>query len=128
MPSVALWNCLSSRFGILNTFAIACIVEAIGVAASILWFSIIGVLLSAIFLGGTFMGLTALGLMAARSLSIGDPRQSIALMTAAFGVGQIVGPIVAGSMADKSGGFTDPTLAAAVVLVIAASLAIRAKH
>jgi hypothetical protein len=73
MPSVALWNYLSSQWGILNTFAVACLVEAIGVAASLIGTAIAGVLLAAILLGGTFMGLTALGLSAANNLSTGEP-------------------------------------------------------
>jgi predicted MFS family arabinose efflux permease len=74
------------------------------------------------------MGLTALGLTAARKFSAGDPRRNIALMTAAFGTGQIVGPALAGVMADQLGGFIAPTLAAAISLVIAASLALWARH
>ena len=124
MPSVALWNHLSSQWGILNTFAVACLVEAIGVAASLIGTAVAGVLLAAILLGGTFMGLTALGLGAAYNLSTGEPRRIIALMTAAFGTGQIVGPALAGLMVDKLGSFTAPTLAAATSLVIAAILAL----
>jgi MFS family permease len=128
IPSVAFWNHLSSRWGTLNTFAIACLIEAIGVAASLIESAVVGVLLAAVFLGGTFMGLTALGLTAARKFSTGDPRRNIALMTAAFGTGQIVGPALAGVMADQLGGFIAPTLAAAISLVIAASLALWARH
>ena len=128
MPSVALWNHLSSQWGILNTFAIACLIEAIGVAASLIGSAVIGVLLAAVFLGGTFMGLTALGLSAAHKLSTGDPRRTIASMTAAFGIGQIVGPTLAGLMADTFGSFTAPTFAAAISLVAAASLALWARH
>src|SRR5215472_19330644 len=50
MPSVALWNHLSSQWGILNTFAVACLVEAIGVAASLIGTAVAGVLLAAILL------------------------------------------------------------------------------
>src|SRR5262249_58187957 len=92
MPSVALWNHLSSQWGILNTFAVACLVQAIGLAASLIGTAVAGVLLAAILLGGTFMGLTALGLSAAYNLSTGVPRPTILFMTSAFGTGQILGP------------------------------------
>jgi cyanate permease len=49
-------------------------------------------------------------------------------MTAAFGTGQIVGPALAGLMADKFGSFTAPTFAAAISLVIAAILALWARR
>jgi MFS family permease len=45
-----------------------------------------------------------------------------ALMTAAFGVGQILGPIVAGFLAQWSGSFFVPSIAAAAVLVASAGL------
>jgi predicted MFS family arabinose efflux permease len=44
------------------------------------------------------------------------------MMTAAFGVGQIVGPVVAGWIAERTGSFTVPTMIAAVALVACAAL------
>jgi cyanate permease len=46
----------------------------------------------------------------------------IALMTAVFGVGQIVGPALAGWLFDRTGSFTLPSLLAAGALVLAALL------
>src|SRR5215475_5210570 len=125
-PSVVLWGALGRRIGILPAFAVASLVEAAGVAASVLWLQTMGVVIAALFLGGTFMGLTALGLIAAREAGEGDPRGRIALMTAAFGLGQIVGPAVAGFAYDATGSLVMPSLAAAVALVIAALLSILA--
>lgn len=122
IPSVAVWTRLARRFGIARAFAAACVVEAIGVAASVLSPTIAGVYLAAVFLGGTFMGLTALGLVGARLLSTGDPRRGIGLMTASFGLGQMVGPVVAGLMHDRLGDFTAATMLAAGALVVAAAL------
>jgi predicted MFS family arabinose efflux permease len=70
------------------------------------------------------MGLTALGLIAAREAGDGDPRGRIALMTAAFSLGQIIGPTFAGFAYDATGSLAMPSLAAAVALVIAAVLAL----
>jgi predicted MFS family arabinose efflux permease len=120
-PSVALWTRLGARWGILATYAIAAIVEAIGVAASAVWMTEATVILSAILVGGTFMGLTALGLIAARE-GEGDPRGRIALMTAAFSAGQIVGPTFAGYVYDVTGSFAGPSWCAAAALVLAAAL------
>ena len=113
-PSVALWGAIARRWGILNGFAIAAIVEALGIAASVLWESPLTVIAAAVLLGGTFMGLTALGLIAAAG--------RIAMMTAAFGVGQIIGPIVAGYLFDLTGSLRMPTLAAAAALLVACAL------
>src|SRR5581483_155494 len=82
IPSVPLWTALAARIGVRRAFAVAALIEAIGVAASVEWQSLPGVLLAAVFLGGTFMGLTALGLLAARDLASAAPQQAIARMTA----------------------------------------------
>ena len=77
---------------------------------------------AALFLGGTFMAITALGLVGARSLSASDPRRVLALMSGAFGAGQIVGPTLGGALFDRTGSFTLPSLLAAGTLVLAALL------
>lgn len=121
-PSVILWSKIGARIGIPQAFAVACLVEAVGVAASVLWLSAAGVILAGILLGGTFMGITALGLIEGRRLAPGDPRRILALMTAAFGLGQIVGPTFAGVLFDMTGSFLLPSVMAAGALLVAALL------
>ena len=121
-PSVGLWDWVGRRTGIIRAFALACALEALGVAASVLWLRTPGVILAAALLGGTFMGITALGLVAARRLSRGDPRRALAVMTAAFGAGQIVGPAFAGAVSDATESFLAPSLTAAGALLVAAVL------
>lgn len=124
LPSVALWNRLGASFGIYRMFAAGCVVEAAGVAASVLWTSLTGAVVSAILLGGTFVSITALGIAGARRLAPANPQRTLALMTAAFGLGQIVGPAFAGFVHDITGTFTWPSLAGAGALLIAAALAL----
>jgi len=127
-PSVVLWNAVASRRGVPATFAIAAVVEAVGVLASVAWPSAAGVFMAAILVGGTFMGLTALGLVQARALATGDPGRALALMTVAFGLGQIIGPVFAGSVSDRMGSFTAPSIVAGTALLLAAVLARKADH
>ncbi len=122
-PSLVLWTWVGARIGVARAFALACLVEAVGVAASVLWIAVPGVVLAAALLGGTFMGITALGLVGARRLTRGDSRRVLALMTAAFGLGQIVGPAFAGLLFDRTGSFVASSLMAAAALVTAAVLA-----
>jgi predicted MFS family arabinose efflux permease len=124
IPSVAAWSRIARRFGVLRAFALACLVEAIGVFASVTWLSVPGLLIAAAFLGGTFMGLTALGLIAARSLAQGNARRALAGMTAAFGLGQAIGPVAAGYGFDVTGSFLLPSLIAAFGLCVAMALAL----
>ena len=123
VPSVAAWSMLARRYGVTNVFAFAGLVEAAGVVASVLWLDMVGILFAAAVLGGTFMGLTALGLMAARELAPANAGRLLALMTAAFGFGQIIGPAIAGFGHDLSGSYMTPSLLAAAGLCLAAVLA-----
>lgn len=126
-PSVAFWTWIARRVGIARAFALACLAEAVGVAASVVQTSA-SVLLGAALVGGTFMGLTALGLIGARRLSAGDPRSTLAIMTAAFGLGQIVGPAFAGLVYDATGSFVLPSLTAVAALLIGAFLALTVRE
>jgi predicted MFS family arabinose efflux permease len=125
VPSVALWNGFARRVTIPRAFALAALVEAAGIIASVVSQSYAGVLIASVCVGGTFMGLTALGLMRARELAQGDARQVLALMSSAFGLGQILGPIVAGFAFEHLQSFTLPSLTAALALIAAAALVAR---
>ncbi len=121
-PSVVFWGWVGRRWSVRGAFGVACLVAAGGVAMSVLGGGIWPVLLAAGLLGGTFVGLTALGLVNVRRMSVGNPRRNLALMTAAFGLGQMVGPTFAGVLHDSLGSYQVPSLLAAVALVAAAGL------
>ena len=122
-PSVALWPWIARRFSTSAAFALACVIEAAGVLASVAWQTASGIVVAASLVGGTFMAITALGLIQARAVATGDPRRALAMMTGAFGLGQIIGPAFAGIVSDSLGSFTVPSIAAAVALLLAAELA-----
>lgn len=119
-PSVALWSRLAARTSARTAYSAACLLQAVGVAASVLWPSGAGAVLSAALLGGTFMGQTSLGLAEARRLVPDNPRPALALMTAAFGFGQVIGPVLAGYLSDRLGSFSLASLLAAGALLAAA--------
>ncbi|MBD8893958.1 YbfB/YjiJ family MFS transporter [Labrenzia suaedae] len=121
-PSIFIWNKIALRLGGRRSIALACLLEAGGVALSVLSSSSLGILLAAALLGATFMGITAMGLMEARRLTRGDQRRILAVMTASFGLGQSLGPWLAGYLHQVSGGFTSASLAAAAALLLAAAL------
>lgn len=122
IPSVWFWNRVGRRFGFPRTFALACAVEAVGVIASVALGGYAGPLVGGVLLGGTFIAATALGLVAGRRLAGDAPRRVLALMTAAFGTGQIIGPVVAGYLADWTGDFLAASACAAAVLLLAAAI------
>jgi predicted MFS family arabinose efflux permease len=123
VPSLFLWQTLARRSSIYKAYALSCIVEAIGVAASVMISGRVGPLAGGILLGATFMAQTALGLQAARQLAPQAPRRVFAIMTASFGLGQIIGPLVSGLLVEWSGNYVSASLLAAAVLVVAAGIA-----
>ncbi|MCL4746007.1 MAG: YbfB/YjiJ family MFS transporter [Burkholderiaceae bacterium] len=121
-PSNYLWQWAARRIDPWRAMAVAFALEACGVLAAASANSLVLVFAGAILLGGTFVGITALGLTTARELSSGTSGTAIATMTAAFGAGQIIGPAVGAWLAERSGGFWAPSLAAASVLMISAAM------
>jgi len=128
IPSVWFWTAVGRRWGNDLSFAIALVVEAVSVALSVLSDIPVLIVVAALLLGATFMGITALGLINARLLSRGDPRRMLALMTAAFGFGQMIGPSFAGYIFDISASYLAPSIIASAALVAAAALAIRTRR
>ncbi|MBZ9668147.1 YbfB/YjiJ family MFS transporter [Mesorhizobium sp. ES1-3] len=121
-PSVWLWQKIAARIGLYAAYALGCFVEVVGVTASVATGGRTGPLLGGVLLGGTFIAITALGLQAARRQAPGSPRRIFALMTASFGLGQIIGPIAAGLLAQASGDFFLASIVAAAVLVVSGAV------
>ena len=127
IPSVWLSNKLAARTGVAAAYALACIVEAVGVVASVAAGDYAGPLVAGILLGVTVIAITALGLQLGRQLAPLAPRRTFALMTASFGLGQIIGPLIAGHVASATGSFYLPSLGAAGVLVASGLIGLSAK-
>jgi len=120
--SIPFWAWVARRTTDVFAYSVACLVEATGVALSVISPGQATIVLAGIFLGGTFMAITAIGLGIARRLTQMAPQRAQAIMTSAFGFGQILGPALAGQMRETSGSFLAPSLIAAAALLIAAAL------
>ncbi len=125
VPSVYLWQALANRWGIIRTLRMAYLVEAVGVVAAGIGESLAVFLFACVLLGGTFGAITALGLSAARFAAPYNVAGAVSAMTAAFALGQWLGPAIAGRMADYFGDFVIASLLAGALLLISAGLIAR---
>jgi MFS family permease len=122
-----LWGAIASRAGLVGTLIAAHLVQAAGVAAPALSDSLGSVLFAAITFGATISSVSALSLSLGGQLAPHRSSQLIGLLTAVFGIGQILGPVIAGELAVRSGSFdTGLLLAAAAVLAGAVLLVLGA--
>ncbi|WP_024794982.1 YbfB/YjiJ family MFS transporter [Tomitella biformata] len=120
--SPTLWSMAQRRFETLNLLAAALVLQAIASALPALVPGTPAAMVSAVLFGGTFVGIVMLSMAAGARLGI--PR-SAAVLTAGYGLGQIIGPVAVAPM--LGGGYNSAFIAAAVVLAAAAllTLAIR---
>lgn len=119
-PSVFVWQHVAQRFNLYTALRIAYAVQATGVLLAGFGSSQLALLIGGACLGGTFVGMTALGLAAARQTAKSD--QAMGWVTALFGLGQLLGPAVAGRLAQMTHSFAAPSLVAATLLVVGIAL------
>lgn len=117
-PSTILWQQIAIRIGVRYALASAYLLQAFGILLSIGAGSIFRAGLAAIIFGGTFLGIVALVMAEGVRRSGTEGRRAAAILTACFGAGQVIGPPVAGILADQHGDFTLPLLLAAIVVAI----------
>ncbi len=118
VPSAALWAVLSARWSHSWLLVNALCAQAAGIATAGVFGGVAAALVGAVLFGGTFIGISTLALAAARLLRY--PR-AVALLTAGYSVGQILGPVVVGPLLRD--GFRPALVVAALVVLAAAVVA-----
>jgi MFS family permease len=99
-PSTLLWSRAAARWGAPAALIAAHLVQAAGIVLPVFFDSLWVALVAAVFFGGTFMGITAVILAFGGRISP-RPARMIGLLTAAFGLGQMIGPVIAGWLAER---------------------------
>ena len=96
--------------------------QALGVLLSVAWPTIGGFALGSLLLGMPFTAITLFAMRDARRLRGNAAAGLIGYATASYGVGQIIGPLFAAPLAQRTGSFQLPLLVAAGALALGAAL------
>lgn len=104
-PSCWLWAALARNIGDFPALIAAYVIQAVGIILPVFSTSEIAAIVGAVLFGGTFMGIVSMVLMYGGRLSGSRPTQLMGLLTACFGVAQIIGPAFAGWIAEQQGNF-----------------------
>jgi MFS family permease len=118
VPSSALWARLGRRWSRPGLLLTALVIQAAGIALPALVGGTAAALGSAVLFGATFIGISSLALATGAHLRF--PR-SVALLTAGYSVGQILGPLVVAPLLHH--GYHGALLPAALVVLAAAAAA-----
>ncbi|MGJ7526337.1 YbfB/YjiJ family MFS transporter [Variovorax sp. GB1P17] len=102
--------------------AVAYALQALGVVLSVAWPTIGGFALGSLLLGMPFTAITLFAMREARRLRGNAAAGLIGYATASYGVGQIIGPLFAAPLAQRTGSFELPLLVAAAALALGAVL------
>lgn len=102
-PSAPLWAALGRRIGRPDALALAILVLAAGTASAGVHGAASVILISGSLIGTTFMGITTLALDQARTITIEAPAAAAAFVTVSFGIGQVLGPLLAGLLLARFG-------------------------
>lgn len=121
IPSALLWSLAARRYGTLQPLVAAYVLQAIGIVLPVFFPQPAGVFIGAILFGGTFMGIVGLALASGGAMLPSARGRVIGLMTGVYGIGQIIGPSVAGVIAARTGSF-DLSLMIAAAAVSAGAL------
>jgi MFS family permease len=89
-----------------------------GVLAPVVSLNVVTLLIAAVCVGGTFMVITMAGIREVLRVAGPQASQGIGMMTAAFAVGQIAGPLTVSLLAGSSSAFAAGSIIAAAALLV----------
>lgn len=119
MPACFFWHALHVRVGTRRAMILCLAAQACGVVLPALSHTPVSFLSSAILVGGTFVGTVTIAMHAAKRVADSVRFNILALLTAAYGLGQIIGPLVSGALFARTQSFDLPLLVAGAALLLA---------
>lgn len=119
-PSCVVWSMLAARWGKKRALTFAMLLQSMGIAIPVVFPSSATLLVGAILFGATFMGITTIALSFAKDLYPQDNRKLIGLLTTLYGVGQMIGPVIAGTLIAIDNSYETALYGAALIVLMGA--------
>ncbi|MGG3573549.1 YbfB/YjiJ family MFS transporter [Bacillus gobiensis] len=120
IPSCIIWSSLAKKWGFVKSLIVAMLLQSFGIVIPVLLMTKIGLVVSAILFGATFMGITTLATTLASQINPKKSGRIIGYLTAIYAAGQMIGPMIAGSLASASHNYNSALIGAAIVVLIGA--------
>ncbi len=118
IPASYGWAKLGIRLGHLKALLLAYMVQTIGILLPILLPNLFGATIGAIMFGGTFLGIVALTMALGGKFMPSHPARLMGAFTAAFGMSQMVGPVVSGWILEITNNADLPLILGGILSII----------
>jgi predicted MFS family arabinose efflux permease len=118
IPSCIIWMRLAHRYNSIDMMMLAMALQVIGILIPIFSSNIILNLISGMLYGATFIGLVALFMNFAGQLAGKNPVFIMGVITAAYGVGQVVAPLYCVALIEQFGNYNAALYLTAFIVVI----------
>jgi len=122
IPSSYLWMKAVERYGYILALILAYFIQAISIVLPVFFYNSFGAFAGAFMFGVTFMGITTMATSAGRMIQPKKSTKVIGYLTSVYGIGQIIGPMVAGHLVAFTGNYRAALGLAAITLLIGAVL------
>ena len=124
IPSVLFWDWISKKISIDFLLFLSCSTVTLGVSFLLFNNNLNYFLISCLLYGLGVPGSVALVLVEGKKRFIGNVNISVAIMTSAFSVGQILGPYISGILIDLENNYKSSIFLAIICLVLSSILMI----
>lgn len=118
VPSCIVWDFIARRIGGINALIIASVLQIIGILLPVIGGGMLGAMAGALLFGGTCMGIVSLVLSMAGRYYPTRPAKMMGKMTIAYGVAQIIGPVITAQIATSFGSYSAGLYIAAGVMTL----------
>lgn len=120
IPSCIAWSKLAQRFGYVRTLLISMLFQGLGIVLPAFVINTLTLYISAFIFGATFMGITSVATTLARQISPVNSHQILGYLTTGYALGQMLGPSLAGALANYTNSYQYALFGATVVIVVGA--------